>query len=102
MDGIGNVYLYLAIGNTLSIYFFKIPYFPINSQYISWIPTISTLFYCVNIKLKMLEKYVKIKERGSMDAKFVELLEILEELEITKEQFAIVLELLKEFYDEDN
>lgn len=37
-----------------------------------------------------------------MDAKFVELLEILEELEITKEQFVIVLELLKEFYDEDN
>ncbi len=37
-----------------------------------------------------------------MDAKFVELLEILEELGITKEQFVIVLELLKEFYGEDN
>ena len=49
-----------------------------------------------------MEKYVKIKERGSMDAKFVELLEILEELGITKEQFVIVLELLKEFYGEDN
>ena len=62
----------------------------------------SYYFLYVNIKLKRLEKYVKIKERGSMDAKFVELLEILEELGITKEQFVIVLELLKEFYGEDN
>ena len=62
----------------------------------------SYYFLYVNIKLKRLEKYVKIKERGSMDAKFVELLEILEELGITKEQFVIVLDLLKEFYDEDN
>lgn len=62
----------------------------------------SYYFLYVNIKLKGLEKYVKIKERGSMDAKFVELLEILEELGITKEQFVIVLELLKEFYGEDN
>lgn len=36
-----------------------------------------------------------------MDANFVELLEILEELGITQEQFVTILELLKEFYDKD-